>query len=272
MKQKPIPPLKAKAKILMLHGHAQSGSFFLAKTRFLHESLRDTVSAALFGNHRPSFPGGIELCYPTGLLPVKSPDYHTCAAVEWEENEDEEDERFLIDDEEIDMWAWGHGDHDAEITGLEQSVRYILELLDKQGPFIGVIGFSTGATLAAIIASLLEGNRSVEGFQLEINHPPLYFAVCFSGFMLSHKQYKPLYYPKIQTPTLHVIGSLDTWTPQSRTMKLAKRCNQSRIVYFSGTHFVPRGREVVKFLMGFLREALGWKDTEESSESDWIDI
>ena len=126
------------------------------------------VSAALFSNHRPSFPGGIEIFYPTGLLPVRIPDFHECMIIGQEANGTEDGERILNEDREVERWAWGHGDPDSEITGLEQSVRSILTLLNEQGPFIGIIGFSTGATLAAIVASLLEGNRRVDGFPFEV--------------------------------------------------------------------------------------------------------
>ncbi len=37
--------------------------------------------------------------------------------------------------------------------------------MQQYGPFVGVIGFSCGATLTAILSSLLEGGRSVEEFR-----------------------------------------------------------------------------------------------------------
>lgn len=62
---------------------------------------------------------------------------------------------------ESDVWTWGQGDFEAEtrIWGLEVSINKIMDVLEKHGPFDGVIGFSTGATIAAIVTSLLEGNR-----------------------------------------------------------------------------------------------------------------
>lgn len=66
----------------------------------------------------------------------------------------------------LDAWAWGVGDfrQAEEIQGLAQSVTCMLEYMQEHGPFVGAIGFSCGATLAAILASLLEGGKSVEGF------------------------------------------------------------------------------------------------------------
>jgi hypothetical protein len=67
---------------------------------------------------------------------------------------------------DLDAWAWGVGDfrQAEEIEGLAQSVTYMLEYMQEHGPFVGAIGFSCGATLAAILSSLLEGGRSVEVF------------------------------------------------------------------------------------------------------------
>jgi hypothetical protein len=41
----------------------------------------------------------------------------------------------------------------------------MLDFMQQYGPFVGVIGFSCGATLTAILSSLLEGGRSVEEFR-----------------------------------------------------------------------------------------------------------
>jgi thioesterase domain-containing protein len=70
------------------------------------------------------------------------------------------------DGRNLDAWAWGVGDfrQPEEIQGLAQSVTYMLEYMQEHGPFVGAIGFSCGATLAAILSSLLEGGKSVEGF------------------------------------------------------------------------------------------------------------
>lgn len=70
------------------------------------------------------------------------------------------------DKSDMNAWAWGNGDFRKadEIYGLAQSVVRMLEFIQQHGPFVGVIGFSCGAALSAILASLLEGGRSVDGF------------------------------------------------------------------------------------------------------------
>src|SRR5579862_1531553 len=57
-----------------------------------------------------------------------------------------------------------------------------------QGPFIGILGFSQGATMAATLTSLLEKNNKSNN-QIptnqkwpKINHPPVNFFIAVSGF------------------------------------------------------------------------------------------
>lgn len=89
-----------------------------------------------------------------------------------------------------------------------------------------------------------------------------------------HKRYRPLYYPKIETPILHFIGTLDPWIPESRTLQLARRCRSTKVAFFTGTHFVPRSRDTVKILVRFVNDTCGGKEDEsiESLESDWVDM
>jgi hypothetical protein len=92
--------------------------------------------------------GAIEFYYPSGLLPA-NPDNPL--------------------GESNTTWAWGYGDYQSDrILGLGQSVQYIASILETHGPFIGVMGFSTGAALAAITASLLESRKTVCDFQFEV--------------------------------------------------------------------------------------------------------
>ncbi|KAJ5726220.1 uncharacterized protein N7483_007577 [Penicillium malachiteum] len=264
---KESPFIGSRANVLMLHGHGQSGRTFQIKTRFLLKPLREAISGALSGvNDQLLPPGNIEFFYPDGTLPAQIPETHEHIISESEPKED---------DEILDQWTWAYGDHRGEkIIGFEESIQYVLDLLHKHGPFIGIIGFSTGAALAAITASLLEQDRRVRNSCFEVRHPPLHFAVCYSGFKLSHKKYRSLYYPKIETPILHYIGTLDSWISESQTLKLAKRCRYVKIAYFMGTHFVPRSRGMLEILVHFVTESCGGREDEsiESLESDWVDI
>ena len=70
---------------------------------------------------------------------------------------------------------------------------------------MGIIGFSQGAAVAAIIASMLERESRQKLFP-KIEHPPFKFFVSFSGFRMRFEKYDQFY--PVHTPSLHVIGSL----------------------------------------------------------------
>ncbi|CAI7629381.1 unnamed protein product [Penicillium glandicola] len=228
-------------KILMLHGHGQSGQFFQCKTRFMRQYMEQTVLRTLQQDHTRQI-SSIEFYYPSGQMRA-DPD-------SWND----------------DARAWGHGDpKTGHIQGLEKSIEYISDILERHGPFIGIMGFSTGASLAAVVTSLLETRRSICNFNITRDHPPMEFAICLSGFQLEHPDYAPIYHPKIKTPILHVIGSLDPMIDPSRSLRLAKNCLNAEIYQFWGTHYVPRTREFLKVVGQFVEGILIGSDEED----DW---
>lgn len=148
----------------MLLGHGQSGHFFRCKTRFLQSTVEHAVRGALQQDTTHRNAGVIEFYYPSGLLPA-NPDNPL--------------------GESNSTWAWGYGDYQSDrIFGLGQSVQYIASILESHGPFIGVMGFSTGAALAAITASLLERKKSVCDFQFEVC--VLLRKFQFGGFLIAN--------------------------------------------------------------------------------------
>jgi hypothetical protein len=99
----------------------------------------------------------VEFFYPSGLHPA-DPDHHG--------------------EETTDTWTWGHGDLEEDrIRGLETSVEYILRFLETHGPFVGIMGFSAGATVAAIVCSLLEKQNSISGFSFNVCRIHLFYQI-----------------------------------------------------------------------------------------------
>ncbi|KAH8426571.1 alpha/beta hydrolase [Aspergillus melleus] len=215
---------QAPLKILMLHGHGQSGQKFYYKTRIFHAAIQKQIFSL---TNKP-----VEFVYldaPICQIPG-----------------------------DFDSRIWVYGSHEeAGIRGLNESIQHIMSALQNRGPFLGIMGFSTGVTLAVIIASLLENpNRHAE-FNVKAQQPPLQFVVAYSGFMLSHPVYKSLYYPKLQTPILHLIGTLDSMIAEPLTLRLAQQCQTRKIQYFAGGHFVPRHSEIVSEVADFIGDSFG---------------
>ncbi|KAL5323680.1 hypothetical protein ACEPPN_008220 [Leptodophora sp. 'Broadleaf-Isolate-01'] len=129
----------------MLHGNAESGASFESKTRFFKSLL----------NACPSFPSGVELFYPTAPHRIQPASSTTGAG-----------KRITPEEGDFDAWTWGFGDYMTEVMqGYELAIRYMLEVIQTAGPFIGIVGFSAGATTAHTLVSLAERRASPELMQ-----------------------------------------------------------------------------------------------------------
>lgn len=107
----------------------------------------------------------------------------------------------------------------------------------------------------------------------EVIHPPLKFAVSYSGFGAPIPLYRAFYEPKIQTPLLHFLGSLDTVVEESRSQRLIDASvgkKEERVIVHPGGHFLPSQKQYVNMLIGFIKDALAKDEgpTKEESVED----
>lgn len=271
------PPPSSPLKLLMLHGYTQSGPLFQAKTGALRKTLQK------------SFPAGVELVYPTAPIRLTPADESFLGnTLNGKEGEDEE--------QEIDAWAWwkrkgssaGNNIEPYIYEGIETGLATIADVLKTQGPFDGVVGFSQGGACAAMVASLLDAGRkdaftsnlSHGGMPFpasfnDIHHPPLKFAVSYSGFAAQGQNpYAAFYEPKIKTKVLHFLGTQDVVVEEKRSLALVEACEHREeryVVYHPGGHFLPSTQKAsVNALIGFIKEVMqeekGEKKEEESVE------
>lgn len=157
-----------------------------------------------------------------------------------------------------------------------------------------MIGFSQGAAAAAMVASLLEPGR-LEAFRAAetktggmpfppsfldahtgaVIHPPLKFAVSYSGFVAPHAAYTAFYHPPVRTPVLHFLGSLDTVVEEARSRTLvdatapwrADVAEGQRVVFHPGGHFLPSQKQYLNILIGFIREMVAEREGNGGEES-----
>jgi hypothetical protein len=100
-----------------------------------------------------------------------------------------------------------------------------------------------------------------EGF-VRARHPPLKFAITYSGFKAPNEAYSAFYEPQIRTPMMHFIGSLDTVVEEAISLKLVDACENSKVVYHPGGHFLPSGKPYLMALEAFIREKCSGKEDQ----------
>lgn len=273
-------------KILMLHGFTQNGHLFEIKTKALKKALEKNFPPAPKPGHLTNYPGGVELYYPTAPIRL---DYKDIPGYEVDgasssNNDSDAPEAFG-------WWRRKGDDEPFYYEGMERGFATMAEVMRESGPFDGVLGFSQGGAAAGMVASVLESGRreafeaaqskggmrypdcftNDSGYVEEAVHPPLKFAVSYSGFgAATNPLYTAFYEPKIKTPMLHFLGTVDTVVSEQRSLRLVDACADGRgvkggvdrVVYHPGGHFLPSSQKVyVAALVAFIREAVGEEGT-----------
>lgn len=276
MAPNPSSSARQPLKLLMLHGYTQSGSLFHAKSRALTKHIQKALPL-----HE------VTASYPTAplrLRPSDIPGY--------------EPSDTGIPDDDIEAYGWWRRSNSANpplYTGIEEGLSAVAKVLTDEGPFDGVIGFSQGAALAGMVAGLLEPGRKEVFAQFAkedsegaagmsfpsafdeatgFRHPPLKFALCYSGFRAPGPRYRGFYdNPPIQTPVLHILGSLDAVVDEGRSRALIDACQgqpekEGLVIWHPGGHFLPSQRPYLDAAVRFIREQLekgtaGDKEEEE---------
>lgn len=260
-------------KILMLHGYTQSGPLFHAKTKVLEKFLKK-----LYPELTLSYPSG-----PLRLRPEDVPGYESSG-------------KTPGDLEAYGWWRRSNTADPPEYAGIDVCFDEIAKLIATEGPFDGVMGFSQGAALAAMVASLLEQPSRQEAFKRaqessplaisypasfkNLQQPPLRFLVSYCGFRAPGERYNGFYEdPTIQTPSCHVNGSLDTLVEESRWRTLMEACGgegMTRLVIHPGGHFVPSGKQYLETVADFIRTCMSprnaQKDNEEEERAEDMDM
>lgn len=145
-------------RILMLHGYTQNGDLFRAKVRALEKHFLK------------AFPHGVDFVYPTGPvklrvadIPVFGPGGATAPTSTAQGNGDG---NGSDDDEGPNAFGWWtkrpqavKNHHTDVLEHLDECFDAVATVLKRDGPFDGIVGFSQGAALAAMVAGLLEPGR-----------------------------------------------------------------------------------------------------------------
>lgn len=241
-------------KILMLHGYAQSGDTFRRKARRLEKKLKQTNPSAIF-------------FYLNGPIKLQINDIPGSKSADFAQS----------DVAGHDMRAW----FDLRVVrnppkGLHQSLALLAAVLEAQGPFDGIVAFSQGTVVGAMVASLLQGATRYNAYEaalkqshdifkypeayLHISHPPFKFALFYAS-RVGMGAYSDWMYrcPVVETPFCHFFGQLDPMVShEERDEVTAKLCGSegSRMIIHVGGHFVPTDNNSINHASRFVEDCM----------------
>jgi predicted esterase len=136
--------------------------------------------------------------------------------------------------------------------GAEESLAYLQDIWRNhpEGPFDGVLGFSSGASMGACF---------VDHMQRQIGAGPRFFICCSGSYtpvpsnIKAYAEYATSD-KKIMTPSFHTIGRQDDLCLPKLSQRLADIFLEPEVLFFDGKHRLPNKSEdcarIVQFLKG----------------------
>jgi len=135
-------------------------------------------------------------------------------------------------------FGWWHARADVPAPGAPPVKRYrgwsrtrawIARYVAEHGPFDGVLGFSQGAALAALLVALAVVEPA----------PLLRFAIMIGGFQSADARHAPWFAAgPLAVPSLHVIGRADSIVSPAASHALAARFAAPVVVEHDGGHVI----------------------------------
>ncbi|XP_056141133.1 esterase OVCA2 [Lampris incognitus] len=202
-------------RVLCLHGYRQNSGSFRDKTGALRKLLKKRV----------------ELVYVTAPLGVPE----VCSGQEKNGGSgsgpggDEDPRGWWFSD--VRERSFSAQQECQESLGLDDSVKTVREAVKDQGPFDGILGFSQGAALVAMLCSLQEQNLEPD-FRFR-------FAILVAGFRSVCEKHQKFYTVPLLIPSLHVFGQEDRVIPDKMSRELLTTFQDPRVLTHPGGHFVP---------------------------------
>ncbi|CAL3962097.1 hypothetical protein PZA11_000652 [Diplocarpon coronariae] len=146
------------------------------------------------------------------------------------------------------------GDYSYTNSSAQNALDYLYDIMEKEGPFDGIIGYSEGATVAATL--LLHEQRR---YELEGRLPMMKCALFFAGWPPMTPELDGIVLADetdltITIPTCHIIGSLDPYLAGS--VALYNICDMDTAILFDHAkgHTLPRHKDTVKELGDVIRQ------------------
>ena len=256
---------QAALRVLCLHGYVQNGSLFRQRTGSLRKALASRVKDWVFLDAPHSAAGA----FPEG----GSPEEDKAAPIGAGEPQQQQQQPPGGDDvrgwwtsgentEAAAAGQWVRPSQSRRAVGVDASLALLVETLEKEGPFDGILGFSQGAAMGSLLlahvqqtVALQQGGR-VSGLALPR------FAILVAGFVPMDDRLQSLMASSSLAGSVAVMcvsGTEDALVPPARVATLAD-CfggpSSSRVQVFShpGGHGIPSNAAFRTAVKAFLDE------------------
>ncbi|XP_049403303.1 rhodanese-like domain-containing protein 6 [Solanum stenotomum] len=190
------PRTLRKLRILCLHGFRQNASGFKGRTASLAKKLK-SIAELVFVDapHELSFIYQIRRnCDSASEMENNRPPSESCSIkFSWlvaPDHKGENDSDWKIADSPFDPLQY-----QKQTEGFDISIAYLKDLYSKTGPFDGILGFSQGAAMAALVCLHQQKLRGEMEFR---------FAILCSGFAVNMNNCQQ---GSINVPSLHIFGN-----------------------------------------------------------------
>lgn len=226
------PVKQIKGTILVLHGFAQNGKNFAIKASGIRKAFKKA------GYHTVFIDGPLKLEPSDMPFEVKT------------------DGTPFAD---LNLRGWTYTQPDR--FNIQPSLNVVKEAYKEHGPFIGLMGFSQGA---GVLGAILSRYAEVVGDEKAADY--LKFALIYSGFVYTDKSMNKFYEKKIELPTLHLMGELDTVVSNDRSQKLVDRCLHSTIMRHPGGHYVPSTKPLLRSEIAWVQNVVDGTKNEDGKD------
>ncbi|KAH8827861.1 FSH1-domain-containing protein [Flagelloscypha sp. PMI_526] len=238
--------MSSQRTILVLHGYSQNAHIFSKRLGALRKQCGKTVEMVFVDAPMQLSPHDLLGSSPQQAS-SDSTSQNTLSALGAAE--------ASTDDPNLQPRGWWKSDPTrTKMEGIENTLALLRDIL-KERTFDGVLGFSQGAGLAALLSALLERPEIYPPFLVEgkAPHPPFKFCVAVAGFRPRDKRFDALWEKPYQTPTLHIIGKNDIIVTEERAQQLVEVSGSPRVQFHEGGHFVPSKANWRVFLTNYLK-------------------
>ncbi|KAJ1933600.1 hypothetical protein FBU59_005975 [Linderina macrospora] len=115
-----------------------------------------------------------------------------------------------------------------------------------------------------MICALLEGREGFD-FGVPVDHPPFKFAVLSGAVIMELGEMTKLFDTQFTTPSMHMMGTLDTVIDIKGSKYLAAKFDNPVIYEFVGGHFLPNTPHARRAMRAFLKDFIPVDEEPESS-------